>query len=57
MNLYNFNSMNIDISPVFGFQLGIDYIQGVESDEGVVCDLLRIALGIVFIHIVVNVNA
>lgn len=57
MNLYNFNSMNIDISPVFGFQLGIDYIQGVESEEGVVCDLLRIALGIVFIHIVVNVNA
>jgi hypothetical protein len=49
--------MNIAISPIFGFQLGIDYIQDVESEEGFICDLVRVSLGIIFIHIVVNVDA
>jgi hypothetical protein len=49
--------MNVTITPIFGFQLGIDYIQDVESEDGFICDLLRISLGVIFIHIVLNVDA
>jgi len=49
--------MNITITPILGFQLGIDYIQDVESEDGFICDLLRISLGVIFIHIVLNVDA
>jgi len=49
--------MNISISPVLGFQLGADYIQDVVGDDGISYDLLRVSLGVIFIHIVLNVDA
>jgi len=49
--------MNLSISPVLGFQLGIDYVQDVVGEDGISYDLLRVSLGIVFVHIVLNVDA
>ena len=52
--------MNIQIEFIKGFLLGIDYLEDVEHssfEEGdIVFDLLRISLGIVFIHIPLNVR-
>ena len=52
--------MNIQLEFIKGFLLGIDYLEDVEHysfEEGdIVFDLLRISLGIVFIHIPLNVR-
>jgi len=49
--------MNVSISPIFGFQLGIDYVQDVEGGDGNTYDLVRLSLGIVFVHIIVGNDA
>lgn len=52
--------MNIQIEFIKGFLLGIDYLEGVEHSDlengDIEFDLLRISLGIVFIHIPLNVR-
>jgi len=65
VGLYNFSSikkikiynMNIQFEMIKGFLLGIDYLEDIKQEDvhGVITfDLLRISLGIVFIHIMVN---
>lgn len=53
-------NMNIQFELIKGFLLGVDYIEDVEHsdfDNGTVMfDLIRISLGIVFIHIPINVR-
>jgi len=49
--------MKFSVSPIFGFQLGVDYIQDVIGDDDISYDLLRISIGVFFVHIVLNVNA
>lgn len=49
--------MNITIEPIIGFQLGIDYIDGVIADDGVAYNLLRISAGFLFIHIILGESA
>ena len=49
--------MNIQFEMIRGFLLGLDYLEDIEQEDvhGVITfDLLRISLGIVFIHIMVN---
>jgi hypothetical protein len=52
--------MNIQIEFIKGFLIGIDYLEGVgysDFDNGdITFDLLRISLGIIFIHIPLNVR-
>tara|TARA_R110002073_G_scaffold251036_1_gene413706 strand:+ start:619 stop:786 length:168 start_codon:yes stop_codon:yes gene_type:complete len=52
--------MNVQFELIKGFLLGIDYLEGVEHSDfengDVEFDLLRISLGIVFIHIPFNVR-
>jgi hypothetical protein len=53
-------SMNVQFEFIKGFLLGIDYIEDVEHNDfengHIMFDLLRISLGIVFIHIPLNVR-
>lgn len=50
----------IQFEFIKGFQLGMDYLEDIhysDFDNGdVVFDLLRISLGVVFIHIQLNVR-
>lgn len=52
--------MNVQVEFIKGFLLGVDYLEDVEHtdfDNGTIFfDLLRISLGIVFIHIPLNVR-
>jgi hypothetical protein len=52
--------MNIQVEFIKGFLLGIDYLEDIHHssfEEGdIIFDLLRISLGIVFIHIPLNVR-
>ena len=52
--------MNIQLEFIKGFLLGIDYLEDIhhsDFDNGdIIFDLLRISLGIVFIHIPLNVR-
>jgi hypothetical protein len=52
--------MNIQIEIIKGFVFGIDYMEGVshsDFENGYIeFDLLRISLGLVFIHIPFNVR-
>jgi len=52
--------MNIQFELIKGFLLGVDYVEDVEYSDfdngSVVFDLIRISLGIVFIHIPINVR-
>jgi len=52
--------MNVQFEIIKGFILGIDFSEDVEHTDfengTVVFDLLRISLGIVFIHIPLNVR-
>ena len=52
--------MNIQVEFIKGFLFGIDYLENIEHssfEEGdIMFDLLRISLGIVFIHIPLNVR-
>jgi hypothetical protein len=52
--------MNIQFELIKGFLLGVDYLEDVEHSDfdngSIVFDLIRISLGIVFIHIPVNVR-
>jgi hypothetical protein len=54
------HNMNIQVEFIKGFLFGIDYLEEIhhsDFDNGdIVFDLLRISLGIVFIHIPVNVR-
>tara|TARA_B100001939_G_C16741944_1_gene530120 strand:+ start:82 stop:297 length:216 start_codon:yes stop_codon:yes gene_type:complete len=54
------SSMNVQFEFIRGFLLGVDYLEGVEHNDfengNVTFDLLRISLGIVFIHIPINVR-
>jgi hypothetical protein len=53
-------NMNIQFELIKGFLLGVDYVEDVEYSDfdngSVVFDLIRISLGIVFIHIPINVR-
>jgi hypothetical protein len=53
-------NMNIQIEFIKGFLLGIDYLEDIhhsDFDNGdIIFDLLRISLGIFFIHIPLNVR-
>jgi len=53
-------NMNIQFELIKGFLLGVDYLEDVEHSDfdngSIVFDLIRISLGIVFIHIPVNVR-
>jgi hypothetical protein len=49
--------MNVQFELIKGFLLGIDYLEDIEQEDvhGVITfDLLRISLGIFFIHIMLN---
>jgi len=52
--------MNIQLEFIKGFLVGIDYLEDVlhsDFENGdIMFDLLRISLGIVFIHIPLNVR-
>ncbi len=52
--------MNIQVEFIKGFLFGIDYLEEIHHSDfengDIVFDLLRISLGIVFIHIPVNVR-
>lgn len=52
--------MNIQVEFIKGFLFGIDYLENIEHssfEEGyIVFDLFRISLGIIFIHIPLNVR-
>lgn len=52
--------MNVQLEFIKGFLLGIDYFEDVPHSDfengDVVFDLFRISLGIVFIHIPLNVR-
>ena len=52
--------MNVQFEFIRGFLLGVDYLEGVEHNDfengNITFDLLRISLGIVFIHIPINVR-
>jgi hypothetical protein len=54
------HNMNIQVEFIKGFLFGIDYLEEIhhsDFDNGdIVFDLLRISLGIIFIHIPVNVR-
>lgn len=65
MGLYTYGSvkkikirnMNIQFEMIKGFLIGIDYLDDIKQEDinGVITfDLLRISLGIVFIHIMLN---
>jgi len=46
--------MQLSFEPIIGFQLGVDYVQDIETpDENITVDLLRISLGILFVHIAI----
>ena len=53
-------NMNVQFELIKGFLLGVDYLEDVEHsdfDNGdIMFDLIRISLGIVFIHIPINVR-
>ena len=53
-------NINVQIEFIKGFLLGIDYLEGVPHSDfengDIVFDLLRVSLGIVFIHIPLNVR-
>jgi len=49
--------MNVSISPIMGFMVGVDYIEDVEAEDGSVYNLLRISLGIFFVHIILGSSA
>ena len=51
--------MKIQFELIKGFLLGVDYLEDVEHNDfngHVTFDLLRISLGIIFIHIPLNVR-
>jgi hypothetical protein len=52
--------MNIQLEFIKGFIIGIDYLEDVPHSDlengDIVFDLFRISLGIVFIHIPLNVR-
>jgi len=52
--------MNIQIELIKGFLLGVDYLEDIRHSDfengDIVFDLFRISLGIVFIHIPLNVR-
>lgn len=54
------SSMNIQIELIKGFLLGVDYLEDIRHSDfengDIVFDLFRISLGIVFIHIPLNVR-
>jgi len=58
--LVEIQNMNIQIEIIKGFVFGIDYMEGVshsDFENGYIeFDLLRISLGLVFIHIPFNVR-
>ena len=52
--------MNVQVEIIKGFLLGVDYLEDVEHTDfengTILFDLLRISLGVVFIHIPLNVR-
>ena len=50
--------MQLSFEPIIGFQLGIDYVSDIDTPENnITVDLLRISLGIIFIHIAIIKDA
>lgn len=44
--------MKVEFEFIIGFQVGVDYVEGIDTpDENVKVDLIRVSLGFLYVHL------